>query len=75
MWIDIIHGYINEAAIEYIEFVSDGNITTVVLHLISGRTVDVTGELARRIIEYARANKVQFVDRLYNPVGLNGITL
>jgi hypothetical protein len=75
MYIDIVHGYVSEEAIEYIEKVADGNVTSISLNLISGRTVEVTGELARRILEYADRNKVQFVDRLDSPVGLNGISL
>lgn len=75
MWIDITYGYINEGTIEYIELVSDGNVTQVLMHLISGRTIEITGESARRILEYARSNKVQFVEKLFNPVGLNGVTL
>lgn len=75
MWIDIVHGYISEAAIEYIEVVTDGSTTRIKLNMVSGRIVEVTGELARRILEYADRNKVQFVDRLDSPVGLNGISL
>lgn len=75
MWIDIVHGYISEAAIEYIEVVTDGSTTRIKLNMASGRIVEVTGELARRILEYADRNKVQFVDRLDSPVGLNGISL
>ncbi len=75
MWIDIVHGYISEAAIEYIEVVTDGSTTRIKLNMVSGRIVEVTGELARRILEYADRNKVQFVDRLDSPVGLNGMSL
>lgn len=75
MWINIIHGYVREEAIEHIEFVVDGNVTSLLLHMISGKTVQVSGELARRILEYADRNKVQFVDRLNSPIGLNGISL
>jgi hypothetical protein len=75
MWIDIVKGYVSESTIEYLELVSDGNVTSIRMHLISGRTIDITGELARRILEYADRNKVEFVDRLYNPIGLDGLTL
>lgn len=75
MWIDINQGFISESTIEYIERVGDGSTTTIRLNLISGRTVEVTGELARRILEYADRNKVQFVDRLDNPVGLNSVSI
>lgn len=75
MYIDIVHGYVNESAIEYIELIVDGTTTSVSLHMISGRTVEVTGELARRILEYADRNKVQFVNRLDTPVGLDGISV
>lgn len=75
MYIDINTGYINESAIEHIEIVSNGNVTKIVLHLISGQGVEVKGELARRILEYARMNKVQFMSKLLNPVGLNGEAL
>jgi predicted translin family RNA/ssDNA-binding protein len=75
MWIDINKGYISESTIEYIELVVDGNVTSIRMHLISGRTIDITGELARRILEYASRNKVEFLDRLYNPINLDGLTL
>ena len=75
MWIDITKGYISEGVIEYIERVTDGNVTSVKLHLISGRTVEVTGELARRILEYADRNKVQFIDNLDSPIGLGSTSL
>lgn len=75
MWIDITYGYINETTIEYIEIISDGSTTGISMHLISGRAIEITGESARRILEYAQSNKVQFVDNLLNPVGLNGVTL
>lgn len=75
MYIDIIQGYVSEEAIEYIEKVVDGNKTSIKIHLISGRSIEMTGELARRILEYADRNKVQFLDNLDSPVGLNGISL
>lgn len=75
MYIDIIQGYVSEEAIEYIEKVVDGNKTSIRIHLISGRSIEMTGELARRILEYADRNKVQFLDNLDSPVGLNGISL
>ena len=75
MYIDIVQGYVSESTIEYIEKIVDGNVTSVKLNLVSGRTVEVTGELARRILEYADRNKVQFVDRLDTPIGLDGISL
>jgi cyanophycinase-like exopeptidase len=75
MWIDINKGYISESTIEYVERKVDGSATAICIHLVSGRTIDITGELSRRILEYVDSNKVQFVDQLYNPVGLNGITL
>jgi hypothetical protein len=75
MYIYINKGYISESSIEYIELVADGNVTSIRVHLISGRTVEVTGELARRMLEYADRNKVEFLDRLYNPINLDGLTL
>jgi hypothetical protein len=75
MWIDIVRGYVREEAIEHIEFISVGNVTSIRLHMISGKTIEIAGELARRILEYADRNKVQFVDRLDSPIGLNGISL
>ena len=74
MYIDVNVGYVNESGIEYIEIILNGNVTKIALHLISGRSVEVEGELARRILEYARMNKVQFMSKLLNPVGLNGET-
>jgi hypothetical protein len=75
MYIDINKGFISESTIEYIEEIVDGNVTSICIHLISGRTIEITGELARRILEYASRNKVEFLDRLYNPIDLNGLTL
>lgn len=75
MWIDIIHGYVNESCIEFIENMSVGDGVKVRLHTVSGRTIDVSGIFAINILNYARLNKVQFVSQLQNPVGLSGGTL
>jgi hypothetical protein len=74
MWMDVIHGYINPVLIEYIEVVSKASKPIIVLHMVSGRAMDIEGDLARDILEYARMNKVQFTKKLFNPVGLNGET-
>jgi hypothetical protein len=74
MWIDIIHGYINKDAIDFIEDLKDGQ-NTVLLHMRGGEKIELKGKIAVNVLDYVRLNKVQFVDQLYNPVGLNGVTL
>jgi hypothetical protein len=75
MWIDVAYGYINEDCVEFIEDISaEGNVK-IRLHTISGRTIDMSGVFASNVLNYARLNKVQFVTRLRNPVGLDGDTL
>jgi hypothetical protein len=75
MWIDINQGYINENTIEYLEKINEGNKTSLRFHLISGRVVEIEGELARRILEYAVTNKVFFMDTIFSPIGQNEIQL
>jgi hypothetical protein len=75
MWLDITTGFVNEASIEYIEVVSDGAEPFIRLHFISGRVVEITGGLAKRILVYARYNKVQLIDNLDHPISYNNTGL
>lgn len=72
-WIDVRpHGFVNESAIDYIEIVSEER-SMIIIHTIGGREIEMSGLVAYNIMEYLRFNKVEFLTRLNQPVGLDGL--
>jgi hypothetical protein len=73
MWFDIGEkGYINENCVEYVEIISDNEFPIICLHIISGKKIKIQGLLASNIIVHTRNNRIQFVTKVSQPLGLNG---